>query len=99
MFSQLHKRYETVYLLESLEGPKKLAQYSFIGFNPRLSITVKNGIAVTRNEKTGEKNKQKVTDPLSTIQQILTRQVIENSNLRFVGGASQTSRWEFLTTA
>ena len=87
MFSQLHKRYETVYLLESLEGPKKLAQYSFIGFNPRLNITVKNGIAVTRDEKTGEKTKQRVTDPLSTIQQVLTRQVIENRNLRFVGGA------------
>ena len=87
MFSQLQKRYETVYLLESLEGPKKLAQYSFIGFNPSLSITAKNGIAVTRDEKTGEKNKQRVTDPLSTIQQVLDKQVIENRNLRFAGGA------------
>ena len=87
MFSQLRERYETVYLLESLEGPQKLAQYSFIGFNPRLSITVKDGVALIRDEKSGAEEKQRVTDPLSTIQQVVSRQVLPNRVLRFVGGA------------
>jgi anthranilate synthase component 1 len=87
MFSQLRERYKTVYLLESLEGPQKLAQYSFIGFNPRLSITVKDGVALIRDEKSGAEEKQRVTDPLSTIQQVVSRQVLPNRVLRFVGGA------------
>jgi anthranilate synthase component 1 len=70
-----------------LEGPQKLAQYSFIGFNPRLSITVKNGVAVTRDERTGEENKQHVTDPLSAIQQALKNRVLLNKDFRFIGGA------------
>ncbi len=87
MFSQLHERHKTVYLLESLEGPQKLAQYSFIGFNPRLSITVKDGVAIICDEKTGAEDKQRVTDPLSPIQQVVSSQVLPNRVLRFVGGA------------
>jgi anthranilate synthase component 1 len=87
IFSQLHKRHETVYLLESLEGPQKLAQYSFIGFNPRLTITVKDGVAVIRDERTSAEDKQRVTDPLSAIQQVVSHKVLPNRILRFVGGA------------
>ncbi|MEJ2271938.1 MAG: hypothetical protein P8X91_05570 [Candidatus Bathyarchaeota archaeon] len=45
-------------MLESIEGPKKLSQYSFIGFNPEVLITIKNGEAVIINEKTGEQEKK-----------------------------------------
>jgi anthranilate/para-aminobenzoate synthase component I len=45
IFSKIQKRYETAYLLESIEGPRKLAQYSFIGFAPRLTIEIKKGSA------------------------------------------------------
>ena len=47
-------------MLESIEGPKKLSQYSFIGFNPKVSITIKNGKAIIDNEKTGEREKKRV---------------------------------------
>jgi len=59
-FSKLYNNYENVYILESIEGPKKLSQYSFIGFDPTLTITIKNGEAVTRNERTGEEEIKKV---------------------------------------
>jgi anthranilate synthase component 1 len=48
---------------------------------------VKNSIAVTRDERTGEENKQHVTDPLSAIQQALKSQALLNTEFRFVGGA------------
>jgi len=43
IFSKLYSNYENAYILESIEGPKKLSQYSFIGFDPTLTITIKNG--------------------------------------------------------
>ncbi|MCX8151248.1 MAG: anthranilate synthase component I [Candidatus Bathyarchaeota archaeon] len=87
VFYALYKRYSTLYLLESIEGPKKLAQYSFIGFDPKITIQIKNGISVTRNERTGEETTEKVTNPLSTIQYLIQQRVTANKNFRFVGGA------------
>jgi anthranilate synthase component 1 len=63
-----------------------LSRYSFIGFNPELTITIKNQEAVTYNERTGEKEKEKVYEPLSIISKtIRNRQGFKEQ--RFVGGA------------
>jgi anthranilate synthase component 1 len=48
---------------------------------------VKNGVAVTSDERTGEENKQHVTGPLSAVQQALKSQVLLNKDFRFIGGA------------
>jgi anthranilate synthase component I len=70
-----------------MEGPQRLARYSFIGFEPRLTITVKNGVAYTRVEQTGEEHRQHVADPLSIIQQALQSHRFSKMDFRFVGGA------------
>jgi len=87
IFSKLYKQYSNAYLLESIEGPKKLAQYSFIGFDPQLTIKVKNGVATTRNERTGEETKNITTDPLQAIKELIKDRVTANKDFRFVGGA------------
>jgi anthranilate synthase component 1 len=87
IFSKIQKRYETAYLLESIEGPRKLAQYSFIGFAPRLTIEIKNGSAEIRNEKTGEIAREKTSDPLHVIEKLVKGSAVPNSEFRFVGGA------------
>lgn len=73
-------------MLESIEGPKKLSQYSFIGFNPELTITIKKNEAIIYNTRTEEKKKEKVIDPLSVISKTLRNRpgFLEQ---RFVGGA------------
>jgi anthranilate synthase component 1 len=86
IFSKLYSRYENMYILESIEGPKKLSQYSFIGFDPTLTITIKNGEAVTRNERTGEEERRKVGEPLAVIQETL-RNLPGFKEQRFIGGA------------
>jgi len=86
IFSKLYNNYENVYILESIEGPKKLSQYSFIGFDPTLTITIKNGEAVIRNERTGEEERKKVNEPLAVIQKTL-RNRPGFKEQRFVGGA------------
>ena len=86
IFSKLYNNYENVYILESIEGPKKLSQYSFIGFDPTLTITIKNGEAVIRNERTGEEEREKVNEPLAVIQKTLKNRPGFKEQ-RFVGGA------------
>jgi anthranilate synthase component 1 len=86
IFSKLYNHYENAYLLESIEGPKKLSQYSFIGFNPALTITIKNGEAVTHNERTDEKERKKADEPLDVIAKTL-RNRPGFKEQRFVGGA------------
>jgi anthranilate synthase component 1 len=87
IFSKLHKRYETAYLLESIEGPRKLAQYSFIGFDPRLTIEIKNGEAEVRNEKTGEVEREQTREPLRVLEKLLNGKAVSNREFRLVGGA------------
>ncbi|HUT17336.1 MAG TPA: hypothetical protein VMW84_03455, partial [Acidobacteriota bacterium] len=86
IFSKLHRHYETAYILESIEGPRKLAQYSFIGFDPRLTIKIKNKEAVVHNEKTGEE-REKTSDPLYILEKLVKGRALPNKELRFVGGA------------
>jgi anthranilate synthase component 1 len=86
IFSKLYTKYENTYILESIEGPKKLSQYSFIGFDPTLTITIKNREAVTRNERTDEEERRKVDKPLAVIQETL-RNLPGFKEQRFIGGA------------
>ena len=51
IFSKLQKKHKTTYLLESIEGPQKLAKYSFIGFAPKITIQTKNGKTKIENQK------------------------------------------------
>jgi len=87
IFSKLQKKYQTTYLLESIEGPKKLAQYSFIGFDPKITFQTKNGKAQIKNEKTLETTTEQTSDPLKTLEQLIKNEAISNTEFRFVGGA------------
>ncbi len=88
IFSKLYKHHENVYLLESIEGPRKLAQYSFLGFKPALTIAIKNGEVVANNERTGEEAREKVSvDPLYVIEKIVNSRFLPQKEIRFVGGA------------
>ena len=87
IFSKLYRQFETAYLLESIEGPKKLAQFSFVGFDPKLTIRIKNGNSETTNQKTGEAIKETISDPLQTIKHALSERTTANKDFRFAGGA------------
>ena len=86
IFARLYNHCENVYILESIEGPKRLSQYSFIGFNPELTITIKNEEAVTYNERTGEKEEEKAGEPLTVIVETL-KKYSGFTEQRFIGGA------------
>jgi anthranilate synthase component 1 len=76
-----------VYLLESIEGPQKLARYSFIGFDPKTTITAKNGTLTITNNKTGQITTQQTSDPFKIIQELLRPYTNTIVDFGFVGGA------------
>ena len=63
IFSKLHQKYETAYLLESIVGPLKLAQYSFVGCNPKITIETTNGLTTITDNKTKQTTKQERSLP------------------------------------
>src|SRR3972149_5846076 len=87
VFSKLHENYDNVYFLESIEGPRKLVRYSFIGFDPELIMRFKNGKAKIRNERTGEETLEESKNPLDEIQKLVKDRAIYNKELGFTGGA------------
>ncbi len=87
VFTKISKRCDYAYLLESIEGPEKLAQYSFIGFNPRLMIRVKGGEAVIEDMRSGERTVEKVSDPLEVVKRTLEGRASTFQRFRLVGGA------------
>ncbi|MCK4952174.1 anthranilate synthase component I [Candidatus Bathyarchaeota archaeon] len=86
IFLRIYKCYEHAYLLESIEGPKKLAQYSFIGFAPKLRLKVKDGEIILQDIKLDEEIRIKNEDPLHIARKILGRRS-PIARFRFIGGA------------
>lgn len=85
VFSRIYKKYRYAYLLESMEGSKRLARYSFIGFEPRATLRVSDGeLEASINS---DDVREEVTDPLPKIGEFLSEHVSPYRGLRFVGGA------------
>ncbi len=87
IFSKIYRYYDYAYILESVEGPRKLAQYSFIGFDPTLLLKVKNGEAEIYSRKMDKEVSQKISDPLTFVKRIVASRSVSHETLRFIGGA------------
>ena len=87
LFTKICEHYDYAYILESVEGPKKLAEYSFIGFDPYLVLKVQDGKAEVHDRLREEKTIHKIEDPLNIIRQLVGKTTVPANKFRFVGGA------------
>ena len=87
VFSAIRNNYEYAYLLESLEGPRKLARYSYIGFDPRLTIEIRGRSAEIKSKENNETSREKVRDPLHLMKEIMGHVDPYTLESRFAGGA------------
>jgi anthranilate synthase component I len=84
IFKKLYRIYDTVFLLESLQGPKELSEISIIGFDPTNNVIIENDRISLINE--GEITHIDASDdPVSPIRGILP--YVEDQRFRYVGGA------------
>ncbi len=72
-------------MLESAEGPRKLAQYSFIGFSPAKVIQVKDG-KYTETSSDHDSRSIQTSDPFVPLRKILAENFTTYHGFRFVGG-------------
>jgi anthranilate synthase component I len=84
IFKRMYQRYDKVFILESLVGPKELSEFSIIGFDPELTIscdTKKFKII----DRSGVIKTIKVSDPLSQLREIVPN--LHDNRFRYIGGA------------
>jgi len=90
LFVKVQEEFENAFLLESAIGAKRLAEYSFIGFEPQKIVTVRNG-ALRVKSLDGSKDGVKTKDPLKDLRQLVappaSSEPATRSPFRFIGGA------------
>ena len=84
LFKEIYSLYDHAFILESLVGPKELAEISVIGFDPEVIVTCNFSSLVARNRQ-GTTRKYKVKDPLSQIRKLVP--TVNDHSSRFIGGA------------
>ena len=87
LFSILQDKYDYVYLLESVVGPHKLAEYSFLGFEPQQTIILKNKQLTIRNIESGGTTNIVTDNPLEHLRTLTKNKEIKDQSFRFTGGA------------
>lgn len=85
VYARLRERFDHTYLLESAAGPRRLAQYSFIGFCPEATVRVKDGLATT---VIGERERvtELAADPLASLAALIRESPCPYMGLRLTGG-------------
>ena len=86
LFLKIQEQHEYAYLLESMTGPKKLAQFSFIGFMPRLVLTAKDGNVTLQKIESNENIRIDTEDPIDVVEAVLGEKILQK-RFRFMGGA------------
>ena len=85
LFKRLYSLYDKVFILESLIGPKELAEMSIIGFDPEVTVTCDSKKFVVRNRKGKVLQESKVTEPLSQLRELIPQ--VNDDRFRYIGGA------------
>ena len=87
LFLKIRDHFPYAFLLESMEGPRKEARYSFLGFHPRLVLTAKDGQATIHNNQTESTEQIKTDNPLLVLRELIRPFKQASISHRFCGGA------------
>ena len=68
VLKNLRAKSKKCYLLESVEGGEKWGRYSFLGYDPRLSVCLKDGVVTVRS---GETKSIQTEDPNTVLRRII----------------------------
>jgi anthranilate synthase component I len=85
LFEKLYSLYERVFILESLIGPKELAEMSIIGFDPELIVTCNNNNFTVKDRNGRILRNTPAKEPLSSLRELMPK--INDDRFRYVGGA------------
>src|SRR2546427_11284051 len=86
VFASLRNRFDTCFILESVEGPRRLTRYTFLGFDPQKIIrTSKKQVEILDRQKS-ERRIEKCEDPLTLLAKINIPVWERSPGERYAGG-------------
>lgn len=85
LFKKLYSLYDKVFILESLIGPKELAEMSVIGFDPDATVICDSKKFVVRDRKGRIVKSSPVKEPLSQLRELMPK--VSDERFRYIGGA------------
>jgi anthranilate synthase component 1 len=85
LFRKLYFIYEKVFILESLIGPKELAEMSVIGFDPKLTVTCDSNTFTVRDREGKILKTSSTKEPLSSLRELMPK--VNDDRFRYIGGA------------
>ncbi|HXG06987.1 MAG TPA: anthranilate synthase component I [Nitrososphaera sp.] len=85
LFKKIYSLYDKVFILESLIGPKELAEMSVIGFDPEVTVTCNSRRFVVRDRKGEVVQSSPVTEPLAQLRELMP--TVNDDRFRYIGGA------------
>lgn len=100
LFEKLYSLYERAYILESLVGPKELAEMSIIGFEPKLVVTCDFNKFTVKDRSGTVLQSSEVKEPLSQLRELMPK--VNDDRFRYIGGAvgyinyDAVRFWEYL---
>ncbi len=84
LFKALYNNYNELFILESLQGPKEMAELSIIGFDPYIRFIAKDrNVEVISRE--GTKTTYHTEDPLRLLKSMMP--MVNDHRFRYMGGA------------
>lgn len=85
LFKKLYTLYDKVFILESLIGPKELAEMSVIGFDPEATVICDFKKFIVKDRKGKIVQSSPVTEPLSQLRELMPK--VSDNRFRYIGGA------------
>ena len=85
LFCKLYQFHERLFILESLVGPRKLTEFSIVGFDPDLVVSCDSFKLYVRNSKNKIVRTEDLINPLAQLRRFVPK--VKNNRFRYVGGA------------
>jgi anthranilate synthase component I len=86
IFETIRNKFDACFILESVEGPRRLTRYTFIGFDPQKIIRASKQQAEILDRQKSERRVEKCEDPLSLLEDLNFPVRERNLGERYVGG-------------
>ncbi|MGH9934319.1 MAG: anthranilate synthase component I [Nitrososphaerales archaeon] len=82
-FRKIYAKYDHVFILESLTGPREMSEMSVIGFDPSLVVSCDaNKFHVKNDDNTDTYD---ITEPMEQLRELVPR--VKDDRFRYIGGA------------
>src|SRR3989454_1888311 len=86
VFASIRNKFDTCFILESVEGPRRLTRYTFLGFDPQKIIRASKNQAEILDRQRAERRIEKCQDPLALLANLSSPVKERKPADRYAGG-------------